>query len=901
MRSGNCRFAPLFLAIAWAILPGLQGLAASRPAPSAPMNPIPASNAVHFQLPNGLRLIVEPDHSTPVVALQAWVNAGSITEEGHLGAGLSHILEHMLFKGTARRGNSEIAQTVQALGGSMNAYTSFDRTVYFIDLPAKGWKEGLDVLADMIFHSTLPEDEYVKEQEVIRREFAMGFDDPNRTLQKLLFETAFQVHPYRFPVIGHLEIYNQLTRQQVLDYYHRFYVPDNVTFIVVGAVEPEAVRAELERLTAPIPRRSPPEVFIPAEPRQLARREAIRPFPTEGARMFMSFHIPGITSSDMFPLDVLAQIAGQGNSSRLYRDLVQRRNLLQDIGAFSYTPAQSGLWGISATFRPDSPITVTQAEAEIFAILDQFKTRPVTPAELAKAKRQALVAKASERKTVSGRAASLGSAWFNARDLSFSERYLQGIENVTPEDILRVARAYLQPDNLTTVALVPETQSAETQPTQAAVTNRAGLTSRTLANGAPLVLLPDDKIPLVTLRVVGRGGLLTETPQTNGISQLLARLLDKGTPTRTAEQIAEEIESLGGILSSETGNNSFTLAIEVLRSDLPAALDLFADILLNPTFPETELAHERDRQLAELRLERDQPMALARNALRPALFGNHPYALNPLGTPESVQAITRDQLRAHHRRLLQAENLVFAVAGSFDPDEATRLLDRAFPPRSIPRGRPAYHEQTPDFRGQGQTVLVPTTKQQAIVQIGFPGISVRSPDRAALEVLDEALSDLASRLFIRIRERQSLAYFVGTGQMIGYDPGVFIFYAGTEATKSDHVVREMLDEIRSLVQHGLTPDELQRARAKLLGKRLLQDQAASTAAYKAALNLLYGLGLHHETELVQHIEALTPEAVHAAAQRHFAQPDFVTVIVQPETAAAQRSAPATAVAAAHQP
>lgn len=842
------------------------------------------SSPVQFELPNGLRLIVEPDRSAPVVTLQAWVGAGSITEEGHLGAGLSHILEHMLFKGTSRRGNSEIAQAVQALGGQMNAYTSFDRTVYYMDLPAKGWKEGLDVLADMIFHSTLPEDEYAKEQEVIRREFAMGFDDPGRTLQKLLFSTAFQVHPYKYPVIGHLDIYNQLTRQQVLDYYHRFYVPDNVTFIVVGDVDPEAVRNELEQLTRQVPRRSPPEVFIPPEPRQLGRRETHQPFPTEGARMYMSFHIPGITDPDMFPLDVLAQIAGQGNSSRLYRELVQRRNLLQDIGAFSYTPAQSGLWGIAATFRPDSPVTVAQAETDILKILDQFKTSPVTPSELAKAKRQALVAKAAERKTVSGRAASLGNAWFSARDLGFSDRYLRGIESVTEEDILRVARRYLNEDNLTVVSLIPKKEASSSNgAATGSESSRKGLIAKTLNNGAPIVLLPDDKVPLVTLRVVGRGGLLTETPETNGISQLVARMLDKGTTSRSAEQIAEEIESLGGSLSSESGNNSFTLAIEVLRADLPAAISLFADLLLNPSFPEEELAKERERQLAELKLELDQPMALARNALRPALFGQHPYAMNPLGTPDTVKRLTRDQLRDYHRRLFQAENIVFSVAGSFDPEEAISLVERAFPTRAVPRGTPAYGEQTPDFQGKGQTVIVPTPKQQAIVQIGYPGISVHSPDRAALELLDEALSDLASRLFIRIRERQSLAYFVGTGQMIGFDPGMFIFYAGTEASKSDHVLREMLDEVAAIVRDGLAPDELARARAKLLGKRLLQDQTAGAVAYKASLNLLYGLGLDHETELVRQIETLDGEAVREAARRSFSKPDYVSVIVQPES------------------
>jgi zinc protease len=844
------------------------------------MNVDPLPPPQQFELPNGIRLIVDEDHSSPVVSLQAWVGAGSITEGANLGAGLSHILEHMLFKGTTTRGNSEIAQTVQSLGGSMNAYTSFDRTVYYIDLPSDGWRTGLDVLADLIFRSTLPEDEYAKEQEVIRREFAMGFDDPGRTLQKLLFSTAFTTHPYRYPVIGHLDIYNQLTREDVLNYYRAFYVPDNITFIVVGHVNAPEVRDALTKLTADIPRRSLPQYIIQPEPRQLTRREAHQPFPTETTRMYMSFHIPGITDPDMFALDVLAQIAGQGNSSRLYRDLVQRRHLLQDIGAFSYTPAQSGLWGISATLQPGEKLTAAEAESEILSILDQFKSRPVTAGELAKAKRQALVSKASERKTVSGRAASIGSGWTYARDVGFSDRYLLGIESVTAEDILRVANKFLHADNLTVVSLYPETD-ATTGPATTTTAIRADLTTETLENGAVVVLYPDPKIPLVTVRVVGRGGLLVETAETNGISQLTARLLDKGTLRRNAEQIAEEVESLGGSLSSESGNNSFSVSIEVLQQDLPIAIDLLSDLLLQSSFPQEEIDKERDRMLAQLKLELDQPMAIARNHLRPALFGSHPYGRNPLGNETTLAALTRQQIKNHHERLFQAKNIVFSVAGAFEPSEAVARLNRAFPKTAVPTGAPAFSETVPDFQGHGQQIDVPTSKAQAIVQIGYPGIDIRSPDRAALELLDEALSDLASRLFIRIREKQSLAYFVGTGQIIGYDPGAFIFYAGTEASKSAHVKREILDEIRLMTTGGLDEAEFQRARAKLLGKRLLQDQASAIVAYKASLNELYGLGLNHEKVLLSEIQALTREAVLEAAQRYFSKPNFVSIIVQP--------------------
>src|SRR5437867_9063786 len=241
----------------------------------------PPRSAQKWMLPNGLTIIVQEDHGAPVASVQAWCATGSIYEDERLGAGLSHILEHMLFKGTKTRSTNAIAQKIQDVGGYINAYTSFDRTVFWIDVPKDGVATALDVLADAMMNSTLPPEEYRKEQEVIRREFAMGMDDPDRMAGLLLFATAYQRHPFRFPVIGEIEIYNQLTQEQVMQYYKTRYVPNNLTFIVAGEIDAEKVRQQLTELFKPYPERSLKPVFIPAEPPQLGRREVRQEFPTE--------------------------------------------------------------------------------------------------------------------------------------------------------------------------------------------------------------------------------------------------------------------------------------------------------------------------------------------------------------------------------------------------------------------------------------------------------------------------------------------------------------------------------------------------------------------------------------------------------------------------------------------
>src|SRR5438132_10323886 len=262
---------------------------------ASPAISFPPNTAQRWTLANGLTLIVQEDRSAPVASVQAWCATGSTTEDKHLGAGLSHILEHMLFKGTKTRSTNEIAQKIQDVGGYINAYTSFDRTVFWIDVPKEGALTALDILADAMMNSTLPPEEYVKEQEVIRREFAMGLDDPDRQSSLLLFAAAYREHPYRIPVIGHIEIYNKLTRDDVMEYYKARYVPNNLFLVVVGDVDGEKIHAQVEKYFSKYPQKSLPPHYIPAEPLQLGRRTAHQEFATELTRLDLAWHIPAIT------------------------------------------------------------------------------------------------------------------------------------------------------------------------------------------------------------------------------------------------------------------------------------------------------------------------------------------------------------------------------------------------------------------------------------------------------------------------------------------------------------------------------------------------------------------------------------------------------------------------------
>ena len=836
----------------------------------------PPSSAQKWVLPNGLTIIVQEDRSAPVASVQAWCATGSIDEDAHLGAGLSHILEHMLFKGTKTRSTNEIAQKIQDVGGYINAYTSFDRTVFWIDVPKDGVATALGVLGDAMMNSTLPPEEYRKEQEVIRREFAMGMDDPDRVAGLLLFGTAYQRHPYRFPVIGEIEIYNQLTQEQVMQYYKTRYVPNNLTFIVVGDVDAEKVRQQLTELFTPYPEKSLKPVFIPAEPPQLGRREVHREFPTELTHLSLAWHIPEVTNPDVPALDLLSTILGDGRSSRLYRRVREEAGLAFGIGAFSYTPGDPGLFGIDATVDPKKR---EAAEQLVMGIVDEVKQAGVTAEELTKAKKILLSHHLGALTTMRGQASDTGSNWLLTRNLNFSRDYLAAVQKVTLDDIKRVAANYLTDSNLTVVSLNPKgslTAKAEGPKVAAA----AEIEKFELSNGLRLLVREDRRLPLVAMGAVFRGGLLAETSQTNGITRLMAKVLLKGTKTRTAEQIANQIEAVGGSMSSDAGNNSFNVSVDVTKPDVKLGVELLSDVLLNATMPEKAIAREKEIQIAAIQQEEEQLTTVARNIMRQALFPKHPYALRTNGSVESVQRLTQKDLFEFRDRYMVAKNGVIFVFGDVKGAEVKQLFEKAL--GGMKPGMLALTDVHPASPLSGiETVESRKEKAQGVIMVGFRGASISSPDRHALELIDEASSDLGSRFFVRIRGQMGLAYYVGASQMQGLVPGLFAFYLGTDPQKIEPVKTALLDEIHKLANDGLTNEELARAKKKLIGQQEIANQSNEAFGYQCALEEIYGLGFDYYKRLEHDVDAVTLDDIKRVAAKYFRDQPYVLATVRP--------------------
>ncbi len=828
-----------------------------------------------YTLPNGLTVLLKPDTAAPVSSVQVWVKTGSIHEGAHLGAGLSHYLEHMLFKGTERRAGREISATVQAHGGYINAYTTFDRTVYYIELPSNHTTVAIDLLADAVLHSTLPAEEAAKEKDVILREIDMCLDDPDQRLSQALFDTAYRTHPYRQPIIGHRDVFAAVSRDDLLAYYRARYVPNNLVVVIVGDFDPVATRAAIAEHFGKAPRVRLAPVLVPDETAQLSRRDQHLHEDVQVSRAGLGWQIPGLAHPDTPALDLLSMVLGHGDSSLLWQSIREKARLVHSIDAMAWGPGTSGLFYISYLADPDKRVAAEQA---ILRELDRIAAKGISAAALAKAVRQAVTSEINMRKTMSGQASRLGSGEVVVGDINYTREYFRRSFALTPAKLIKVMRTYLVPERLTVVSSNP-TGSAE--PVALRSLGEAGpsldFEEITLPNGARLLLQPNHHLPNLHLRLAFAGGSMFEPAGRRGLNALMAALLAKDTARRSAEEVARAIEAVGGSFHEFSGTNSFGLSAEVLPGDTDLALELIADATLRPAFKPARLEIERESSLAALKESLDDVVTVGRKKMREKFFAGHPFAIEASGDEAGLKAITVADLRALHQRLVVSGNTVLAVAGDFDPKKLGPKL-KAFLAK-LPQGAASTAKGRLAVEAGDYTEIQP--RQQAIVFQAFPGPGILAADYTVSEVADELFSGMSSHLFERVREQKSLAYFVRASRIVGLQTGMFYFYAGTSPQRYDEVIEELNLEIKRVREGGVTAEELSRCQIRLKAGKRMGMQTNSARAMQSALNSVYGLPVNDWRTYDARVDAVTLASIQDFARKYFQPAQRVQLVVKP--------------------
>lgn len=536
---------------------------------------------------NGLTLHIASGHPAPVVAVQAWVGVGSADETPPL-AGVAHVVEHMLFKGSSDYGLGELTRAIERGGGEINAWTAFDHTVYHAVLGRDHTDGAIDAIGDALLSPRVDPEELAREREIILEEIRQGADDPARSVAQSLFATAFVAHPYRRPVIGTAESVRRLGERQLVEFFRSFYVADNLTLVVAGDVNPDHVRRSVERRFRAMPSGRPTRC-VAAEPPQTAPRASCTLRDVSEAYLSVGFHVPAARHPDVAALDVAAILLGQNESARLPRLLRDRDQLATSAYANVHALRDPGLLVLSATSKGGD------AQAVVGALVDRSLelTGELSTEELDKARIAAETAFVRQLETAQGRARSLGWHATVAGDPQFGHVYLDRIRAVRRDDVAGVMRRYLRPENASIAAILPRTQRRATVrfARQAEQRVRRSLAKVPVAavpvekrvalpNGMTLLVRRDASVPVVAMRAVWKGGQRVEDKTTAGATALLARMLTRGCGTLDAGAVADAIDRLGGSLGGVAGRNSFGVAGEWLARTWKPGFELLADCIL---------------------------------------------------------------------------------------------------------------------------------------------------------------------------------------------------------------------------------------------------------------------------------------------------------------------------------
>jgi zinc protease len=829
-------------------------------------------------LDNGLIILAKESPPRDLISINITVKAGPSTEEEYTASGISHLVEHLLFKGTALHKSGAIEEEMRSYGGIMNGAVSHDVTTYTVTVPVKYFTQALSVLKDMLANPIFDKTELDKERQVILKEMKLNEDDPQKKLMARLFENAYTVHPYKYPVIGYENILKSLTRDDVIKYHNRRYIPNNMVIAIVGGMNAKDAALSTEKEFGLF--RDPsyrPLSGRESEPPQIGRRVIEEESPVTLSYMALGFHSTAMLDRNLFALDVLSMILGRGNNSRLNKVLLKDKREVYSISAWNYTPMYPGLFVVTAVLNK---VNINAAKLDILNEIKKIKDGDVSDSELESAKRMVVGDRVLAHEMIEGQADDLSEGEAIAGNSDFYSRYVDGVGRVSKLDIRRAASQYLNEDNLTEVSLVPKESEILPGLSVPKAREEEKFEKRTLSNGIILLTRVNPKVPAASITVAFSGGLINENKGNNGMSSLVAKMLLDGTKSRKESDIISSIENRGGRISSFSGFNSFGLDITVLKDDVDPALELISDITTNSVFAQDELAKEKTLSLAAIKDEDNDIFERGMLTLRRMLFREHPYGMRDIGEEESIKTINRDDLIKFYQSRCIPNNMVIAVSGDIDAQKVSGKVETLF--KDAQRRdlvRPA--KEAPPAVPQGsQTIKM--DKEQALIMLGFRAVALNDPDRYPLNVLSGLLSGASGRLFISLREKSGLAYTMGCVQKFGSDTGFILLYTATTADNIGEARKLLVNELSKIKQGLITDDELDAVKKELISSQKVLMETNVANSFQAALDELYGLGYDNLYKFENEVNKVTKHDIIRVVNKYLDMNSCAEVVVQPE-------------------
>lgn len=871
----------------------------------------PSSGITLDYLSNGLAVAVKKDSRFPLASLRLYVHAGSAYETPDQ-AGISHQLEHMVFKGTETRPKGAIAADVEKAGGYLNAGTSFDYTVYLTDMPSSEWKLGLDVLKDMAFHPSLDKEELESEKDVVLAELKRGDDNPSGRLFKRVQASVLSGTPYERPIIGFPETIKNFTAEGMREYIKRLYQPQSMLLLVVGDVDPKEVLAEAEKAFGSIPNKglvTPPKTLLPEDfPPQSARVTLEK---TPWNKVHLSIAFPGVNLGDARApvLDVYSQLLGGDSSSYLYQTYKYKKRLVDSISVASYSFERTGLFTINATLAPEKLGAFWEAFSKDLAGLASKK---FTKQEMDRAKLAVTDTLYRQHETVAGTASSLGYFLFFGGGVDGETTYLQQIGMVDQEAVAKAAAAVLVPERLSVTAFVPEKIVPRANAPKKSASSRtsgklgepdakwleakldaawpapkaksADAKKKTdapareiieLGKGRTLILLPDDSMPYAAVDLIFTGGDSLLAANRQGLSSLAASVLTRGTKKMDAVKLEAFKNDRASSLAASSGRETFKISVDYPARFAADMWVLLQETLTGATLPEQEVARAKESQIAAIISREDTPLGLAFRRLFPFLFKSQLYGFQSQGSRDAVTAFTRKDVAAFWEKQSR-QPWVLSVCGTFDR-EAILKAARALPAPTDVSPKIA----APVWTTEKELAISMPDRNQAHLMLVFPGVGASHEDEAGLDLLQNILAGQSGLLFRDLRDKQGLGYTVTAFPWQAPLAGSVIFYIGTEPDKIAVAKAGFEKVIRGLHEDVLPEEELVRGKNQMEGDYIRARQKMSARSSEAAALAILGRSLDADKELVDKAKSLTAGDLKAIAEKYLIPEKAYTVIVKP--------------------
>ena len=875
-----------------------------------------------IHLSNGIPVILQ-NYEGAVAANYWWVKTGSADEQKNE-EGFAHFLEHMLFKDTSAKetgkaSTGEIARQIESLGGDINAYTSFDQTVYHATCAAHHWEKVLDAWGKMAKPQKFLKSDFEREREVILEELKKNEDSPGRQLFQNLFSLTFKKHPYGRPVIGYAKTLKAAKVGNLESFYNRSYVSDRMGLILVGPLE-DAKGARKKQILKVLEKRFGQSVIKnrasprPARPTETPLREApalaTKSFDVKTPTLGISFRVPELSSPDMPALDLMSGILGMGELSRLYQQLFYKTSLVTDISAGLYCPSDPGMFHFHA--EVDAIDKVLPAAEAIFKEIKKLIEEGPTAEELSRV----MVNSESERlystQTVDGTASRLGFLQFILGDLDFDQKYLEDLRAQDAASIKEVAIQYFDPKRMSVSVLVPKDKkdydtapiaalaqkilpSVSSSPSMKKLKSAHPKKSEpvefiTLPSGIRLIRFDRPQSHAFSVYATALGGIRSEIsdPIENaekdwGASHLMALSWTKGAGALDARAISSITEGSAAGMDGFSGRSTLGLQLTGLSKDFGKLSELFTQVLLTPTFPEEELGHAKRVVVESLRSLEDHSSQLCSRLFLESLFEKHAYGKIIYGSEASLKALNSERLKAFHRKWLKPENLVISVSGNVKKSgfeswvvelekQALKILGNS-PAQPLPK-----IGDEPALKGP-RWAEKSLKREQTHIIVGGLGTRINESDRHAIRLMQTILAGQSGRLFIELREKKSLAYTVSPMNFEGIERGYIGTYIACSPQKKEEALAGIKTVLEVLAERGPSPSEMKRAKEFSLGRRAMDLQSDSAIAGHYGLEAVYKMPHLTDAEIVKRIEGITGREVQNACRKYLVEPFMVTSVV----------------------